>query len=169
MQQVWFAKLEDTPIDHLWVAVSDKGLVSVQFRGAADTFTNQVKKLTSIDPEENTSKLEPVFDQLKSYFAGELKEFDIPICWDLLSSFQQTALKQVYAIPYGSLRTYNEIAQLIGNPKSIRAVGRANATNPMPIIIPCHRVIGSDGKLRGFAGGLETKAYLLRHEGSWLL
>jgi methylated-DNA-[protein]-cysteine S-methyltransferase len=80
-------------------------------------------------------------------------------------------LRAVHAIPYGRLSTYGEIAAQIGNPKSVRAVGRANATNPIPIVIPCHRVIGSDGKLHGYGapGGLETKAWLLRMEGSWLL
>ncbi|MEM9775451.1 MAG: methylated-DNA--[protein]-cysteine S-methyltransferase [Chloroflexota bacterium] len=169
MTRVWFSKLDDTPIDHMWAATSEEGLVATQFRGSAATFKAQVKKLTKTEPQEDQLKLEPIFNELKRYFAGNLKAFSIPICWHYLSTFQQKSLKQVYAIPYGELRTYTQLAQLIDSPKSIRAVGRANATNPMPIVIPCHRVIGSDGKLRGFAGGLETKAYLLRLEGSWLL
>jgi len=77
----------------------------------------------------------------------------------------------VVAVQNGRYVTYKEIAQRIGKPKAVRAVGRANATNPMPIIVPCHRILGSDGKLHGFSapGGLETKAWLLKHEGSWLL
>lgn len=169
MEQVWYAKLEDTPIDHIWAAVSEEGLVALAFRGTESEFLATVKKLTKLDPEPNPDKLVQVFQQLSRYFSGMLKEFDLPICWSVMTEFQQKALRQVYAIPYGQLRTYNDIALALGNRKTIRAVGRANATNPIPIVVPCHRVIGSNGKLTGFAGGLETKAYLLRLEGSWLL
>ena len=169
MDHVWYAKLDDTPIDHLWVATSNVGLVAIQFRGDEETFVSYVKKLTQLDPEPNGRKLEEVFRQLTAYLDGELKEFSLPICWDVMTEFQQKSLRIVYDIPYGKLRTYNDIAHDLGNPKTIRAVGRANATNPIPIVVPCHRVIGSDGTLRGFGGGLETKAQLLRMEGSWLL
>lgn len=85
--------------------------------------------------------------------------------------FQQEALQVVSEIDYGRTRTYGDIARQLGKPKAVRAVGRANATNPMPIIIPCHRVLGADGRLHGFSapGGVETKAWLLRLEGSWLI
>ena len=91
--------------------------------------------------------------------------------WSVLTPFQAEVLQAVYTIPYGRLLTYKDIAEQIGKPGAVRAVGRANATNPMPIIIPCHRVLGADGKLHGYSapGGLETKAWLLRLEGSWLL
>jgi methylated-DNA-[protein]-cysteine S-methyltransferase len=88
-----------------------------------------------------------------------------------MTPFQQTALQAVFTIPYGRLRTYGPIAQEIGKTGAVRAVGRSNATNPRPIIVPCHRVLGADGKLHGCSapGGLDTKAWLLRLEGSWLL
>ncbi|MEM8863312.1 MAG: methylated-DNA--[protein]-cysteine S-methyltransferase [Chloroflexota bacterium] len=166
---VYHARLADTPIGHLWIATCQQGLVSVQFNGSEEESVKRAQKLTGHEPTVDEAKLGPVFQQLNDYFAGSLKKFSLPIYWELLTAFQQKALQHVYAIPFGELTTYNRIAHALGNPKSIRAVGRANATNPIPIIIPCHRVIGSDGKLRGFAGGLETKAFLLRHEGSWLL
>lgn len=169
MENIWYAQIEDTPIDHIWAAVSEAGLVSLAFRGTEPEFVATLKKRYKIDPEENPDKLEQAFQQLSRYFSGSLKEFDLPICWSVMTEFQQKVLRHVYAIPYGQLRTYNDIAHDLGNPKTIRAVGRANATNPIPIIVPCHRVIGSNGKLTGFAGGLETKAALLRLEGSWLL
>ncbi|MFK7801541.1 MAG: methylated-DNA--[protein]-cysteine S-methyltransferase [Anaerolineae bacterium] len=169
MNNVWYGKLDNTPIDHLWVAISEKGLIAIKFRGSEEDFVTYVKKLTKLNPEPDSSKLEEPFRQLTAYLAGELKEFTLPICWDVMTDFQQTSLRHVYDIPYGKLCTYSDIAHALGNPKTIRAVGRANATNPIPLVIPCHRVIGSNGKLTGFGGGLETKAQLLRMEGSWLI
>ena len=169
IEQVWYGCLEDTPIDHLWVAVAACGLAAVMFRHEEDDFRQYVKKLTKVEPEHSMEKVAPAARQLTDYLNGELREFTLDICWDVMTDFQQKSLRAVYGIPYGEIRTYSQIAQTIGKPKAIRAVGRANATNPMPVVVPCHRVIGSDGKLRGFGGGLETKAHLLRMEGSWLL
>ena len=90
------------------------------------------------------------------------------IDWSVLTPFQERALRATYDIPYGRVKTYGEIAQLLGNPRAARAVGRAEATNPMPLVIPCHRVIGSDGGLHGYGAGegLATKAWLLELESS---
>lgn len=109
--------------------------------------------------------------QMLAFLNKERQSFDLPIDWSFMSASQAEILRRVQAIPYGQKRTYGDIAQDLGKPGAARAVGRANATNPMPIIIPCHRVLGSDGKLHGFSapGGLETKAWLLRQEGSWLI
>ena len=167
--EVWYGRLSDTPIDHLWIATAACGLVAVMFRNDEETFRQYVQKLAGTEPVRDESAISEVCNQLEAYLAGDLKVFDLPICWDVMTEFQQKSLRQVYAIPYGEVRTYNQIAHEIGKPKAIRAVGRANATNPMPLVVPCHRVIGSDGTLRGFGGGLETKAHLLRMEGSWLL
>ena len=116
------------------------------------------------DPE----KVKGAVEQLQQYVAGERREFTIPIDWSVLNEFQQKALKITFAISYGETRTYKEIALELGNPHAARAVGRAEATNPMPIVIPCHRVVGSDGKLRGYGAGagLDTKAWLLKLEGA---
>ena len=160
MENVWYARIDETPIDHLWAAVCEDGLVAIKFRGSEEEFTSYVHKLTGLTPQKDESKLKLVFQQLSSYFSGNLKVFDLPICWSVMTEFQQKALNLVYSIPYGQLRTYGDIALALGDLKAIRAVGRANATNPIPLVIPCHRVIGADGKLTGFAGGIETKAWL---------
>ncbi|MDT8429230.1 MAG: methylated-DNA--[protein]-cysteine S-methyltransferase [Pseudomonadales bacterium] len=102
-------------------------------------------------------------DQLSAYFAGELQQFDLPLA-PQGTAFQQLVWQQLQRIPYGETRSYGEIANSIGQPRASRAVGAANGLNPIPIIIPCHRVIGSTGKLVGFGGGLETKEHLLSLE-----
>ncbi len=102
-------------------------------------------------------------DQLTSYFAGERKTFDLPLKPNG-TEFQLQVLAELQKIPYGTTASYGDIAKRIGRPKAVRAVGAANGRNPLPIIIPCHRVIGSSGKLTGFGGGLPTKEALLRLE-----
>ena len=102
--------------------------------------------------------------QLRAYFAGELRRFDLPL--DIVGTeFQKRVWKELETIPYGETRSYREIASAIGAPTAIRAVGAANGSNPLPIVIPCHRVIGSSGKLVGYGGGLPLKERLLKLEG----
>ena len=112
----------------------------------------------------------PVKQQLDEYFAGERKAFDITLA-PQGTPFQQSVLAALQDIPFGETRSYGEVAVAIGNPKSVRAVGSANGNNPIALIIPCHRVIGSNGSLTGFGGGLETKRFLLefemQHSGLW--
>lgn len=98
--------------------------------------------------------------QLCEYFEGKRKVFDLPLS-PIGTSFQQTVWKALYSIPYGETKSYGEIAEMIGNPKASRAVGMANHRNPICIIIPCHRVIGTTGKLVGYGGGIDKKIYLL--------
>src|SRR5690606_3018697 len=109
--------------------------------------------------------------ELDAYLRGELREFTTPIDWSILRPFQRRALERVAAVPYGRTTSYGAIAEQLGNPGAVRAVGQANANNPIPIIIPCHRILGADGKLHGYGarGGIETKAWLLQLEGSWLI
>lgn len=101
--------------------------------------------------------------QLAEYFNGRRRAFDLPLA-PKATAFQRKVLEALQAIPYGETRTYKDIAAAIGRPKAVRAVGAANAKNPIPIIIPCHRVVGSDGSLTGFGGGLDAKRMLLRLE-----
>jgi methylated-DNA-[protein]-cysteine S-methyltransferase len=106
--------------------------------------------------------------QIEAYFAGRLSEFDVPV--DLQGTpFQQTVWQQLLTIPFGHTASYQDVADAIGKPKAVRAVGAANGRNPVSIIVPCHRVVGSNGKLVGYGGGLWRKEWLLRHEGSLLL
>lgn len=119
------------------------------------------------DPEPDWIFKEQPFEevrrQLDEYFAGERKDFDLPLSLQG-TEFQVQVLQALQTIPYGETTSYGAIAKQIGRPKAVRAVGAANGRNPIPIIVPCHRVIGSSGDLTGFGGGLDTKAELLRLE-----
>lgn len=102
--------------------------------------------------------------QLTEYFAGQRKEFDLPLSWET-TPFRDKVWRALQAIPYGETITYGELARRIGSPRAVRAVGQANHFNPLPIIIPCHRVVGKNGSLTGYAGGVAVKQALLRLEG----
>ena len=101
--------------------------------------------------------------QLEEYFAGARSRFDVPLAADG-TEFQKRVWNALTAIPYGTTISYLELARRIGNPKAVRAVGLANGRNPISILVPCHRVVGSDGSLTGYGGGLERKRWLLQHE-----
>lgn len=171
---VTVGKLDNPSIGTIWVAASDDGLVGVSLWDEPDRFLAEVTRHTG-DTPDTTTLPGPIVTQalaeLESYFRGDLREFNTPIEWTILKPFQREVLEQVFAVPYGRTTSYGAIAERIGRPEAVRAVGRANATNPIPIIIPCHRILGADGKLHGYGarGGLETKAWLLRLEGSWLI
>lgn len=113
--------------------------------------------------KRDTGAFAKVTEQLDEYFAGERVAFDLPL-QPAGTEFQNTVWKALTKIPYGETWSYGQLASHIGRPKASRAVGAANGLNPIPIIIPCHRVIGSNGKLTGFGGGLETKEFLLNLE-----
>ena len=104
--------------------------------------------------------------QLTAYFVGKLRHFDLPLA-PRGTPFQMSVWAALAKIPYGELRSYRDIARSIGNPAAVRAVGAANGRNPLPIVVPCHRVIASNGALTGFAGGLAAKKFLLALEGAW--
>lgn len=102
-------------------------------------------------------------EQLRAYFAGELTEFDLPLR-PMGTAFQAAVWSALRTIPYGTTVSYGQLARRIGRPSAVRAVGAANGANPLPIVVPCHRVIGANGSLTGFGGGIETKRFLLDHE-----
>ena len=112
---------------------------------------------------QDDSIFKQVEDQLNEYFAGERQQFDLKIK-PSGTRFQLRVLESLQEIPYGQTTTYSNVAESIGRPKAFRAVGAANGRNPLPIVIPCHRVIGADGSLTGFGGGLATKSFLLNLE-----
>jgi len=147
----------DTPIGELLLAGKADSLSMIGFpKGAMRR-----------DPEDdwiyNEAPFEIVRSQLAEYFAGERKDFDLPLSLSG-TDFQVAVLEALRQIPYGETTSYGAVAKQIGRPKAVRAVGAANGRNPVPIIVPCHRVIGSSGDLTGFGGGLDTKAALLRLE-----
>lgn len=142
----------DSPIGRLLITGNQSAIATI-------TFPN--KKAVADDSwVEDASQFKAVCNQLDQYFAGKLKKFDLPLAPGG-TSFQQSVWDQLLKIPYGQTTSYGIIARRIGNSKAVRAVGSANGRNPIPVIIPCHRVIGSDGSLTGFGGGLPTKSYLL--------
>lgn len=146
-----------TPIGELLLAGDEDALSLVSFPQGS----------MRRDPEDNWIYNEKPFvtarQQLNEYFAGERKEFDLPLRLNG-TEFQLSVLDALQKIPYGETTSYAAIAERIGRPKAVRAVGAANGRNPVPIIVPCHRVIGSHGELTGFGGGLDTKEALLRLE-----
>jgi methylated-DNA-[protein]-cysteine S-methyltransferase len=157
----WIATIEKTPIGPVSVAVTSEGLHRVGF-GKASTFMDWPYALQSAHP-----LLDQAICELKAYLLGDLRDFSIPIDWRGLGDFQKRALQLTAAIPYGTVRTYGDMANQLGHPGAARAFGGAMAHNPMPLIVPCHRVVGSDRKLHGFGapGGVAVKAYLLEMEG----
>jgi methylated-DNA-[protein]-cysteine S-methyltransferase len=117
------------------------------------------------EPTKVTDVLAAAADQLREYFAGHRRAFDLPLAPEG-TGFQQRVWTALLAIPYGQTRSYGQIAAAVGRPAASRAVGAANGRNPIAIIVPCHRVIGSSGQLTGYGGGLPTKRWLLAHEGA---
>jgi len=168
-KKVYLGELNDTPLGDLRVTASDSGLLAVEWADSQPELDDYLSRLAR-PVEEDAEKLRPYTRELMEYLNGKRRKFTIAIDWDVLRPFQRQAMQAVYAIPYGETRTYAEIAAQIGRPNAFRAVGQANASNPMPLIVPCHRVIGSDGKLHGYGGGegLKTKEWLLKMEGAIL-
>jgi len=147
----------DTPIGELLLAGDDDALCLVSFPEGS------MRRDPDPDWIYNEKPFTLARQQLTEYFAGERREFDLPLKLSG-TEFQMSVLHALQHIPYGETTSYAEIAERIGRPKAVRAVGAANGRNPLPIIVPCHRVIGSHGELTGFGGGLDTKEALLRLE-----
>jgi O-6-methylguanine DNA methyltransferase len=161
-----------SPVGPLLVAASPKGLVRLEFSGHRRRRPGMPESpfpLPANAPSkavESTENLRPYLDQLRQYFAGERREFTLPL--DLHGTeFQLRCWHALLEIGYGEIRTYAQLARTVDSPKGFRAVGAANGANPVSIIVPCHRVIASDGTLGGYGGGLEVKEKLLRLEGGW--
>ncbi len=156
----------DSPIGSLLVASTDAGLVRLGFeREAADAILQELAVRIAPRVVESPRRLDEVRRELDEYFAGRRDHFDLPLDWRLSSGFRKTVLERLFAdVPYGRTVSYLELATLVGNPKASRAVGTAMATNPIPIVVPCHRVLRTGGQLGGYGGGLETKVQLLALE-----
>ena len=145
----------DTPIGTLGLVGSEAGLSRVRWSAQGL-------------PDESCAVLDDAATQLGAYFAGELVEFDLPLDLDG-TDFQQQCWLALASIPYGQTESYGEQARRLGlGPDAARAVGAANGQNPLPLVLPCHRVIGADGSLTGFGGGLHLKRFLLEHDGALL-
>jgi methylated-DNA-[protein]-cysteine S-methyltransferase len=145
----------DTPVGTLRLVSNGAQLVNIEF---------ECQYRSNDDTEISDNVLALCTDQLTGYFAGKRRHFELPLT-ARGTPFQHSVWAALADIPYGTVRSYRDIARSIGNPAAVRAVGAANGRNPLPIVVPCHRVIGSDGTLTGFAGGLDVKRFLLRLEG----
>jgi methylated-DNA-[protein]-cysteine S-methyltransferase len=160
MTSIGYSRIE-TSIGPLLLTADDAGLRSITFENGWHP--------ARPDPswQKDESRLRETLRQLRAYFAGKLQKFDLPLAPEG-TPFQLKVWKELCEIPYGETISYGELARRIGNPNASRAVGLANGANPIPIVIPCHRVIGSNGKLTGYGGGLPIKEKLLALEQSQL-
>jgi len=159
--------VEDTPIGPLTLAATPAGLVRVGFGHEADVLTELA---ADVSPRvvRLPARLDDLRRQLDEYFAGRRRHFEVALDRRLSHGYRRTVLEELSRVPYGETVSYKDLAARTGNPRASRAVGSAMATNPIPIVVPCHRVLRTGGALGGYGGGLDTKVWLLRHEGALL-
>ncbi|MFK0265057.1 methylated-DNA--[protein]-cysteine S-methyltransferase [Streptomyces angustmyceticus] len=165
----WARARLDTPIGPLLLAATEEGLVRVVFHADERTARRELTRLEQYfggPPRAALPPLATAAAELTAYFAGELRSFTVPLDWSLSSGFSARVLQALAAgVPYGSVVGYQDLADRVGEPGAARAVGAAMGSNPLPVVVPCHRVVASDGGIGGFGGGLETKRALLALEG----
>ena len=178
--QAWYDVLPRSPIGAVFVAVSARGLRSVRFGLSERQFVDDLRRQDGVLPVGRAGRAGGVLPvrssaragaaarQVREYLAGRRTHFDVPVDLDAVTDFQREVLMAACQIPRGQVRTYADIARQIGRPKAARAVGQALSRNPVPIVVPCHRVLAADGSLRGYTGGggIRTKEQLLRLEGA---
>jgi methylated-DNA-[protein]-cysteine S-methyltransferase len=160
--------LVDSPVGTLVAAATPRGLATLSYEdqgGGADAILDWLSTKLSPRMLEAPARLDDVRRELDEYFEGRRTDFDLPIDWTLTTPFGRRVLKATAAIPFGRVSTYGEMAAQAGNAKASRAAGRALGANPIPIVVPCHRVIGAGGRLTGYTGGLSRKVALLEIEG----
>ena len=155
----------DSPVGPLLLAATPKGLVRVAYDvedhdRVLETLTRQISPRVLRAPK----RLDAAARELDEYFARKRRAFDLPLDLSLSRGFRQLVQRHLPEIGYGQTRTYGQVAQLVGNPKAVRAVGTACATNPLPVVVPCHRVLKADGRPGGYVGGSAAKMTLLRLE-----
>ena len=149
-----------SPLGILTVMFTKRGIHRITFRNNAKN--NNISEDIYIRKCDHLI-YKYIFGELNKYFTGKLRVFEVPVVLEG-TNFQKRVWQELMKVPYGESMTYGEIARAIGSPKAARAVGNANNKNKLPIIIPCHRIIGSSGKLTGYAGGLDRKTWLINHE-----
>ncbi len=155
----------DSPLGPLLLAATDRGLVRVAYE--REDFDEVLARLADrVSPRilRSPARLDPAARELEEYFGGRRTAFDLTLDHALSSGFRAEVQRHLPEIPYGSTATYGALAELAGRPRAVRAVGTACATNPLPIVVPCHRVVRSDGSLGGYVGGIDAKTALLRME-----
>ena len=163
--EIVFYTVFKNPIGLTGLAATDKGLIRLANKVSSEkVFKNLLIKNLGLQTLKNPKHFSVLIKQFQKYFKGELKSFHFSLDLRLGTPFQQKVWKGLLTIPYGSTRSYKWLAQYIKNPDSARAVGNANGQNPLPIIIPCHRVVRENGDLGGYTGGVKIKRYLLELE-----
>jgi methylated-DNA-[protein]-cysteine S-methyltransferase len=157
----------DSPVGPIMVAATQRGLVRISFGRSSDR-DNFVAQLAALSPRvlEAPRYFDAIRRELDEYFEGRRTRFDLPLDWSLTGGFGRRVLRQTARIPYGSVSTYREIAAAAGNPRASRAAGNALGANPIPIVVPCHRVLRTGGAIGGYGGGPEVKKFLLELEGA---
>jgi methylated-DNA-[protein]-cysteine S-methyltransferase len=158
---------EPSPVGDLLVAVTPRGLIRLAYnaREHSDEVLNELARRVSPRVVEAPGALDMVRRELDEYFDGKRTGFDIPVDWRLHDGFSRRVLKATARIPFGKVLTYADVAAKAGSPRAYRAAGNALGSNRMPIVVPCHRVVATGGKLGGYTGGIERKEYLLELEG----
>jgi methylated-DNA-[protein]-cysteine S-methyltransferase len=159
---------EPSPVGDLLVAVTPRGLIRLAYNAhdRLDEILNELARRVSPRVIEAPGALDLVRRELDEYFDGKRTAFDIPVDWRLHDGFSRRVLKATARIPFGKVLTYGDVAAKAGSPRAYRAAGNALGSNRMPIVVPCHRVVATGGKLGGYTGGIERKEYLLELEGS---
>src|SRR5207245_4127067 len=157
----------ESPFGRLLVAVTDRGLVTLAYPNEEVGLTLE-RLATRVSPRiiESARATERIRRELDEYFEGRRKDFDVGVDWALTGGFGRKILAQTARIPYGSVATYREVAERAGSPRGMRAAGNALGANPVPIVVPCHRVVNTGGGLGGYTGGLDRKITLLSLEGA---
>jgi methylated-DNA-[protein]-cysteine S-methyltransferase len=160
--------LTDSPVGDLLVAATARGLCRISFDPDPDPELEWLARAYGLRVLRASRPLDRPRRELDEYFGGKRREFDLPVDLAALPSFQQLVLAELQLVPYGATDTYGGLADRIGRPRAARAVGGALNKNPVPIVVPCHRIVGASGSLVGYAGGLERKGKLLALEGAML-
>jgi methylated-DNA-[protein]-cysteine S-methyltransferase len=157
----------DSPVGELVVAVTPRGLVRLAYEdGRGDAVLSELAARVSPRVIEAPARLDDVRRQLDEYFEGRRQSFELGIDWTLARGFTRRVLQSTAKVPFGELATYREVASGAGNAAAVRAAGNALGANPMPIVVPCHRVVRTGGAMGGYTGGVERKEYLLSLEGA---
>ena len=161
--------LTDSPVGDLLVAATNRGVCRISFDPEPERELEWLGRAYGLRVLRASGPLDEPRRELDEYFDGKRKEFGVPVDLEALPSFQQLVLAELLRVPYGATATYGGLAERIGRPRAARAVGGALNKNPVPIVVPCHRIVGSSGSLVGYAGGLERKQLLLNLEGGTLV
>ena len=162
VEEIYYASVS-SPIGKIWLASDKVGVRLLRFRLREEDFLKEMRELRGWHPRADAEFNRGVSEEIRAYFEGEVIRFSSPL-HPVGSSFAMKVWEALQTIPLGETRSYQEIAQEVGNPRGCRAIGGANRRNPIPLLIPCHRVIRKDGRLGGFSSGTDIKEWLLRFE-----